>query len=190
VAKDKSKAEKSTKPAERRRLREAERGARGGDSWIDLTEPKSEGNVDRLMLFTPLRKETTDVTRQEERSHRRRRRPHRREEARQERGAHRRLGLPEVGLKGALRGFIGERKVLGRLRKVDDEASAVGYHWELEDVRRGDSPRRRPTCQRRPVRAEERRQEGEGRRRGRGRREEGQEEGQGRQEEGRLTPTP
>lgn len=35
---------------------------------------------------------------------------------------------------GALKGFVGERKVLGRLVKVDDKAAGKGFHWEFADA--------------------------------------------------------
>jgi hypothetical protein len=133
MAKDKTKAagnDDFAKPSE---------APAGGDSWslIDGTEPKSGSNVDRLMLFTPLRKETTDVTRGKKTESVEiivadvvlidEKKPAKSEE-------HLDVWVFPKWIQGALRGFVRERKVLGRLRKVDDAASAVGYHWELEDV--------------------------------------------------------
>lgn len=109
----------------------------GGDGW-KLTDAK-----DRLLLFTPLREDevkafgkkgeagekqkiiVADVVVIDEK------RPEKSEE-------HDEAWIFQAYVQGSLRGFIGDRYVLGRLRNTEDTSGAKsasgGYYWELEDA--------------------------------------------------------
>jgi hypothetical protein len=111
----------------------------GGDSWslTDLDDPKSGDGEGHLYLITPLRTATQDVTRGKKTESvdiiiadvvdLNERKPAKSE-------LHPETYIWPKYVQGSLRGFIGDRMVLGRLAKVDDAKSAVGYHWELEDA--------------------------------------------------------
>lgn len=114
----------------------------GGDGW-KLTDAK-----DRLLLFTPLREEekpafdkkaaakgltqeiiVADVVVIDEKN------PEKSEE-------HENVWIFQRYIQGSLRGFINDRKVLGRLRNTEDTTRATsasgGYYWELEDATKKD----------------------------------------------------
>lgn len=115
----------------------------GGDGW-KLTE----GGKDRLLLITPLREEeqkafgkagengektkiiVADVVVIDEKD------PAKSEE-------HDEVWIFQRYIQGALRGYIGERRVLGRLRNTEDTTKAKsasgGYYWELEDATEKDT---------------------------------------------------
>lgn len=134
MAKDKSKnsgGDEFAKPSE---------APAGGDGWsfTDGDVPKSGKNDGKLFLITPLREEeisdsyskipgttkkivVADIVELDEKK------PARSEE-------HEEVYIFGGWLMGAVRGYIGERRVLGRLVKVDDKTSATGYVWKLEDA--------------------------------------------------------
>lgn len=106
----------------------------GGDSW-SLTADENRG---RLMLITPLRTEkvatkfsdepkeviVADVVVLDENK------PAKSEE-------HEEVFVFSGYVKGALRGYIGERRVLGRLQNTEDTSKKKdrgNYYWELEDA--------------------------------------------------------
>lgn len=136
MAKDKSK--KSTADDDFARPSDA---PAGGDGWT-LTSDENRG---KLMLFTPLREIevedkfskvpgatkkviVADVVVLNEKK------PEKSEE-------HDEVYVFSGYLKGALRGYIGERRVLGRLRNTEDTTEKKdrgNYYWELEDASKGD----------------------------------------------------
>lgn len=113
----------------------------GGDGW-NLTSDENRG---RLMLFTPLREIDVDDKFSKEPGATKRvivadvvvideKHPERSEE-------HDDVYVFSGYLKGALRGFIGERRVLGRLRNTEDTTEKKdrgNYYWELEDASKKD----------------------------------------------------
>lgn len=130
MAKDKSKskgngADEFAKPSE---------APSGGDGW-NLTDDDNRG---ALLLITPLRTEkvatkfsdepkeviVADVVVLNEKK------PEKSEE-------HENVYVFSGYVKGALRGYIGERRVLGRLQNTEDTSKKKdrgNYYWELEDA--------------------------------------------------------
>ena len=129
MAKDKSKkndlADEFAKPSE---------APAGGDGWAFA----SDENAGDLFLITPLREDeiadsysktpgatkkivVADIV-------------HLDEKAPAESEEHDEVYIFGGWLMGAVRGYIGERRVLGRLAKVADKKSATGYVWKLEDA--------------------------------------------------------
>jgi hypothetical protein len=111
----------------------------GGDGWTFADDK----NVGKLFLITPLRSEThadtfsktpgatkehivADIVAINEKK------PERSEE-------HADTWIFGGWLMGAVRGYIGERRVLGRLRKEADKKSGTGYVWKLEDASANDA---------------------------------------------------
>lgn len=114
----------------------------GGDGWNLQKDGK-----DRLILFTPLREEevsaygkagkngekqriiVADVVVIDEKN------PAKSEE-------HEDVWIFPAYVQGSLRGFIDDRRVLGRLRWTEDTSGAKsasgGYYWELEDASKKD----------------------------------------------------
>lgn len=137
MAKDKGKKkDKSTDDGDFAKPSEAPAG--GGWSLTDGDEPKSGQNDGKLFLITPLREEeipdtysktpgatkkivVADVVMLHEKK------PEKSEE-------HEDVYIFGGWLMGAVRAYIGERRVLGRLDKVADKKSATGYVWKLEDA--------------------------------------------------------
>ena len=102
----------------------------GGDSW----KLESDDNDGALLLFTPLRKEivktneygdkeviVADVVEINEKK------PEKSVE-------HSEVYVWAAWVQGSLRGFIGERRVLGVLDKAADKKSGRGYVWKLQDA--------------------------------------------------------
>ena len=132
MAKDKSKkADKSTASDDFAKPSEA---PAGGDGW-NLTSDENRG---ALLLITPLRTEkvatkfsdepkeviVADVVVLNEKK------PSKSEE-------HENVFVFSGYVKGALRGYIGERRVLGRLTNTEDTSKKRdrgNYYWELEDA--------------------------------------------------------
>lgn len=110
----------------------------GGDSWslTDGDDPKSGQNNGKLFLFTPLREDVQDVTRGNKTEavkvivsdvvELNERKP-------SKSVAHSDVYIWAKWVQGSLRSFIGERMVIGRLRKEVDKSTAVGYVWKLDD---------------------------------------------------------
>ena len=130
MAKDKSKmSDEFAKPSE---------APAGGDGF-KLTE---EGR-DRLLLITPLREDEVPAYGKAGKNGEKQRiivadvvvinekRPEKSEE-------HSNVWIFPAYVQGALRGYIGERRVLGRLRNTEDTtgetSEAGGYYWVLEDA--------------------------------------------------------
>lgn len=105
----------------------------GGDGW-KITSDETRG---KLMLITPLRMDVAQTTEWGEKEivvadvvvldekH-----PENSEE-------HANVFVFSGYLKGALRGFVGTRKVLGRLQNTEDTTGKKdkgNYYWELEDA--------------------------------------------------------
>lgn len=138
MAKDKSK-KKGGKPADNDEFGKPSDAPAGGDGW-KLASDDTRG---KLMLFTPLREEevpafgkagqngekqmivVADVVVLNEKK------PEKSEE-------HEEVYVFQRYVQGALRGYIGERRVLGRLQNTEDTSGAKsqggGYYWELEDA--------------------------------------------------------
>lgn len=109
----------------------------GGDGW-QLT---SDDNRGKLMIFTPLRQTEVDDKFSKEPGATKsvvvadvvvlnEKKPEKSEE-------HTDVFVFSGYLKGALRGYIGERKVLGRLQNTEDttgEKDRGNYYWVLEDA--------------------------------------------------------
>lgn len=131
MAKDKGKkADKATTSDDFAKPSEA---PAGGDGW----KFADDANDGKLFLITPLRSEehadtfsknggtkehiVADIVALNEKK------PEKSEE-------HEDAWIFGGWLMGAVRGFIGERRVLGRLAKVADKKSATGYVWKLEDA--------------------------------------------------------
>ena len=141
VAKDKSKKSKSTKPAGDDDFARPSDAPAGGDGWT-LTSDENRG---ALLLITPLREIDVDDKFSKEPGATKKvivadvvvideKRPERSEE-------HEEVYVFSGYLKGALRGFIGERRVLGRLRNTEDTTEKKdrgNYYWELEDASKKD----------------------------------------------------
>lgn len=102
----------------------------GGDDW-KLEDDDNDGS---LFLFTPLRKEEVetkqygrkevivcDVVEINEKK------PEKSEK-------HSDVYVWAAWVQGSLRGFIGERLVLGVLDKAADKSSGRGYVWKLQDA--------------------------------------------------------
>lgn len=131
MAKDKS--EKSTKSATSDEFARPSEAPAGGDGW----KFASDENDGKLFLITPLRSDehvdtfsktpatkehiVADIVELNEKK------PEKSEE-------HEDAWIFGGWLMGAVRGFIGERRVLGRLSKAADKKSATGYVWKLEDA--------------------------------------------------------
>ena len=102
----------------------------GGDGW----KLASDENDGELFLITPLRKETVNTSEYGEKEvivadvvHLNEKKPAKSEE-------HEEVFIFGAWLQGAVRAFIGERRVLGRLDKAADKKSGRGYVWKLEDA--------------------------------------------------------
>lgn len=102
----------------------------GGDGWKFASDDNDGG----LFLITPLRKETVNTTEYGEKEvivadivHLNEKKPAKSEE-------HEEVFIFGAWLQGAVRAFIGERRVLGRLDKAADKKSGRGYVWKLEDA--------------------------------------------------------
>ena len=122
MAKDKSKGDEFAKPSEA--------PATGGDGW----KAESEDNVGELLLITPLREETVkgfegkdaevivaDVVVLNEKK------PAKSDE-------HDEVYFFGGWTKGALRGYIGERRVLARLERDKSKGRGGNAAWVLEDT--------------------------------------------------------
>lgn len=129
MAKDKSK--KSTTDEDFAKPSEA---PAGGDGW----KFASEENDGELFLITPLREEeiadtyskTPGATKKiivADIVHLNEKKPEKSEE-------HEEAWIFGGWLMGAVRAYIGERRVLGRLDQAVDKKSATGYVWKLEDA--------------------------------------------------------
>lgn len=110
----------------------------GGDGWSFATD-EHDGE---LFLITPLRSDEHDDTFSKKPGatkehivadivHLNERKPAKSEE-------HEDAWIFGGWLMGAVRGYINERRVLGRLAKVPDAKSATGYVWKLEDAEADD----------------------------------------------------
>lgn len=113
----------------------------GGDGF-NLTSDENRG---RLLLITPLRTDRIDDKFSKEPGATKEiivadvvvldeKKPERSEE-------HSDVYVFSGYLKGALRGYIGERRVLGRLRNTEDTSKKKdrgNYYWELEDASKKD----------------------------------------------------
>ena len=106
----------------------------GGGGW----KLASDDNDGELFLITPLRKETVNTTEYGEKEvivadivKLNEKKPEKSEE-------HEDVYIFQRYVQGALRGYIGERRVLGRLQNTEDTTGAKsqggGYYWELEDA--------------------------------------------------------
>lgn len=129
MAKDKSKksngSDEFAKPSE---------APAGGDGW----KFADEDNDGDLFLITPLREEEIADTYSKVAGatkkiivadivHLNEKKPGKSDE-------HEEVYVFGAWLQGSMRGFIGERRVLGRLDKAADAKSATGYVWKLEDA--------------------------------------------------------
>jgi hypothetical protein len=126
MAKDKSKPSKSTndefaKPSE---------APAGGDGW-KLATPKHVGD---LFLVTPLREQTVKGFEDSDAEvivadvvHLNEKKPEKSEE-------HEEVFIFGAWLKGSLRGFIGERKVLARLDQDKSKGRGNNAAWVFEDA--------------------------------------------------------
>jgi hypothetical protein len=108
----------------------------GGDNWslTDGDKPKSGSNDGELFLVTPLRKETVTTEDYGDKQvivadvvHLNEKKPAKSVE-------HEEVFIFGAWLQGALRSYIGERRVLGRLDKTPDKKSGRGYVWKFEDA--------------------------------------------------------
>lgn len=139
MAKDKSKKKGGKPAADNDEFGKPSDAPAGGDGW-KLADDDTRG---KLMLFTPLREEevpaygkagqngekqmivVADVVVLNEKK------PEKSEE-------HEEVYVFQRYVQGALRGYIGERRVLGRLQYTEDTTKAKsqsgGYYWELEDA--------------------------------------------------------
>lgn len=104
--------------------------ATGGDSW-KLT---ADENVGKLLLITPLRKDTATTEKYGEKEiivadvvELNENKPAKSE-------LHEEVYVFGAWLQGSLRSFIGKRKVLARLAQVKDSSSGRGYVWKFEDA--------------------------------------------------------
>ena len=137
MAKDKSKKSKSTKPAGDDDFARPSDAPAGGDGWT-LTSDENRG---ALLLITPLREIDVDDKFSKEPGATKKvivadvvvlneKKPAKSEE-------HEEVYVFSGYLKGALRGYIGERRVLGRLRNTEDTTEKKdrgNFYWELEDA--------------------------------------------------------
>ena len=132
MAKDKSK-KKSKADASDEFAKPSEAPA-GGDGWVFA----SDENDGELFLITPLREDEIADTFSKQPGatkkiivadvvHLNEKKPAKSEE-------HEEVYIFGGWLMGAVRGFIGERRVLGRLDKAADKKSATGYVWKFEDA--------------------------------------------------------
>lgn len=128
MAKDKSK--KSAKSVGDDDFAKPSEAPAGGDGW----KFADDANDGKLFLITPLRKETVNTSEYGEKEvivadvvkiHEKK--PEKSEE-------HEEVFIFGAWLQGAVRAFIGERRVLGRLDKAADKKSGRGYVWKLEDA--------------------------------------------------------
>lgn len=138
MAKDKSK--KPSKSMSDDDFAKPSEAPAGGDGWsfTDGDEPKSGKNDGKLFMVTPLREEeipdsysktpgatkkivVADIVELNEKK------PAKSEE-------HEEVYIFGGWLMGAVRAYIGERRVLGRLDKAADKKSATGYVWKFEDA--------------------------------------------------------
>lgn len=133
MAKDKSK-KKGGKPAGGDEFAKPSEAPAGGDGWKFATEE----NDGELFLITPLREDEIADTYSKEPGakkkiivadivHLNEKKPEKSEE-------HEEVYIFGGWLMGAVRGYIGERRVLGRLDREADKKSATGYVWKLEDA--------------------------------------------------------
>jgi hypothetical protein len=127
MAKDKG---KKSKPISDDDFAKPSEAPAGGDGW-KFADDENDGE---LFLITPLRKDTVntedygekeiivaDVVKLNEKK------PAKSEE-------HEEVFIFGAWIQGALRAYIGERRVLGRLDKAADKKSGRGYVWKLEDA--------------------------------------------------------
>lgn len=126
MAKDKS---KKAGPASDDFAKPSEAPA-GGNGW-KFADDENDGD---LFLITPLRKETVNTSEYGEKEvivadivKINEKKPAKSEE-------HEEVFIFGAWLQGAVRAFIGERRVLGRLDKAADKKSGRGYVWKLEDA--------------------------------------------------------
>lgn len=109
----------------------------GGDGW----KLADEANIGRLLIFTPLRKQTTVVTRGKKSEDTEvivadvvvvnEKKPEKSE-------LHEEVFVFPRWIQGALRGYIGERKVLGRLDTDAEKSQGDRPAWVLEDASNAD----------------------------------------------------
>ncbi len=131
MAKDKSKKKTDT-PADDEFARPSDAPS-GGDGW-KITADENRG---ALLLITPLRTQTAETRDWGEKEVvvadvvvLNEKKPEKSEE-------HAEVFIFSGYLKGALKGYIGERRVLGRLRNTEDTTKKKdkgNYYWELEDA--------------------------------------------------------
>lgn len=131
MAKDKSK--KSNKPADDGDFARPSDAPSGGDGW-KITSDDTRG---ALLLITPLRLDKAETKEWGEKEVvvadvvvLNEKKPAKSEE-------HEEVFIFSGYLKGALRGYIGERRVLGRLQNTEDTSGKKdkgNYYWELEDA--------------------------------------------------------
>lgn len=130
MAKDKGKKSKAGKATASDEFAKPSEAPAGGDGW----KFADDDNDGALFLITPLRKDTVntedygekevivaDVVKLNEKK------PEKSEE-------HEEVFIFGAWVQGALRAYIGERRVLGRLDKAADKKSGRGYVWKLEDA--------------------------------------------------------
>lgn len=139
MAKDKSKKSGKSNGAVDSEFAKPSDAPAGGDGW----KLASEDTRGKLMLITPLREEevpafgkggekgetqkiiVADVVVLNEKK------PEKSEE-------HEEVFVFQRYIQGSLRGYIGERRVLGRLQNTEDtngkKSASGGYYWELEDA--------------------------------------------------------
>lgn len=131
MAKDKSK--KSNKPADDGDFAKPSDAPASGDGW-KITSDETRG---ALMLITPLRLDKADTKEWGEKEVvvadvvvLNEKKPAKSVE-------HEEVFIFSGYLKGALRGYIGERRVLGRLQNTEDTTKKKdkgNFYWELEDA--------------------------------------------------------
>lgn len=131
MAKDKSK--KSTKPAGDDEFAKPSDAPSGGDGW-KITSDETRG---ALLLITPLRLDKAETKEWGEKEVvvadvvvLNEKKPAKSVE-------HEEVYIFSGYLKGALRGYIGERRVLGRLQNTEDTTKKKdkgNFYWELEDA--------------------------------------------------------
>lgn len=131
MAKDKSK--KSNKPADDGDFAKPSDAPASGDGW-KITSDETRG---ALMLITPLRLDKADTKEWGEKEVvvadvvvLNEKKPEKSVE-------HEEVYIFSGYLKGALRGYIGERRVLGRLQNTKDTTKKKdkgNFYWELEDA--------------------------------------------------------
>lgn len=140
MAKDKSKTkdkDKSAKGGDDGDFAKPSEAPGGGDGW----KLADEENVGRLMLFTPLREDETTVKRGKKTEDVKvivadvvvinEKKPEKSE-------VHESVFVFGKWVQGALRGYIGEQRVLGRLERDAEKSQGDRPAWVLEDANKAD----------------------------------------------------